>query len=287
MDQRPRGLDHLIIAVRNLDEATTACGRLGFACSVEGRHAGWSTANRCLMFSHDYLEILAATDFDNAPPGLGPFLNCREGLYGMALATNNAAATVAAWQGYGFVSATDQLLGRRLPAGDGVEAADLRFHNALLDVAETEELMVFACHHLTPAAMRRPTWLSHPNTAQRILAATWAVDDARRFADLFGRAVGTANLAWTDRVLTVHLGGASVMFCPKDDIGMLHPEWNAFELEAGPPIGLSLSLEVADPQACHAQLAQSGIASTARPDGSLSVSAASAMGVALEFRAAA
>ena len=51
------GIDHAIIGVRELEPARETYTRLGFTLSPRGRHIGRGTANYCIMFEHDYLEL--------------------------------------------------------------------------------------------------------------------------------------------------------------------------------------------------------------------------------------
>ena len=55
-------LDHLIVGVRDLEAARGAWARLGFNSTPRGRHVGWATANYCIMFEADYLELLGIVD---------------------------------------------------------------------------------------------------------------------------------------------------------------------------------------------------------------------------------
>ena len=52
------GIDHVIIGVRDLERARMGWTRLGFTLTPRGRHLGQETANYCIMFARDYLELL-------------------------------------------------------------------------------------------------------------------------------------------------------------------------------------------------------------------------------------
>src|SRR5262245_49251194 len=56
------GIDHAIIGVRRLDSAAEVYRKLGFTLSPRGRHYGWGTANYCIMFAQDYIELLGIVD---------------------------------------------------------------------------------------------------------------------------------------------------------------------------------------------------------------------------------
>src|SRR3546814_8233762 len=63
-----RGIDHVLVGVRDLEAARETYARLGLTVSPRGRHIGWGTANYCIMFPGDYIELLGivdATQFTN------------------------------------------------------------------------------------------------------------------------------------------------------------------------------------------------------------------------------
>lgn len=62
-----RGIDHLVIAVPDLDAAADELGRaLGVAFTAGGRHPGAGTANRIAFLGEPYLELIAVEDAEAA-----------------------------------------------------------------------------------------------------------------------------------------------------------------------------------------------------------------------------
>jgi catechol 2,3-dioxygenase-like lactoylglutathione lyase family enzyme len=58
-----RGIDHLVIAVADLDAATAELeAALGLAFTAGGRHPGAGTANRIAFLGEPYLELIAVED---------------------------------------------------------------------------------------------------------------------------------------------------------------------------------------------------------------------------------
>jgi catechol 2,3-dioxygenase-like lactoylglutathione lyase family enzyme len=57
-----RRLDHVVIAVRDLDDAITRYRALGFDARVGGRHTGRGTHNAIVRFGLDYLELISVYD---------------------------------------------------------------------------------------------------------------------------------------------------------------------------------------------------------------------------------
>src|SRR5215472_5471858 len=88
--------DHVVIAVRDLDEAIFRYQALGFDVRPGGRHVGLGTHNAIVRFGLDYLELISIYDQAEAAAGraggigtLVDFFSKREGgLVGYALATS-------------------------------------------------------------------------------------------------------------------------------------------------------------------------------------------------------
>src|SRR6516225_6694025 len=162
MDNGIAGIDHVIVGVRDLERARLGWSRLGFTLSPRGRHIGQGTANYCIMFPLDYVELLGIVDPNDFVQRLDIFLAQREGLMAAAFAPAGAPEDVRA-----------ALLGRELhpseprPLGSQSEVPEgrvvPRFSLISLPSDETPGLDSFICTHLTPELMRRPEWLEHPN----------------------------------------------------------------------------------------------------------------------------
>ena len=92
MARQIAGIDHAIVGVRDLEQARASYQRLGFQLTPRGRHVGWGTANYCVMFEGDYLELLGIVDPGQFTNQLDRFLAEREGLLALALRTDRCAA---------------------------------------------------------------------------------------------------------------------------------------------------------------------------------------------------
>ncbi|WP_038945806.1 VOC family protein, partial [Bradyrhizobium japonicum] len=57
----PRRIDHLVICVRDLEQAALDWQRLGFNLTPTGVHP-FGTSNRLAQFADNFLELLAVTD---------------------------------------------------------------------------------------------------------------------------------------------------------------------------------------------------------------------------------
>src|ERR671917_2892066 len=99
-----RHIDHLVVAVRDLDGAARFYEGLGFRVGAKNRHP-WATENRLIQFNGSFIELIAVGEGADIPPhaprafSFGAFvrdyLARREGLAMLALATRDADADAA------------------------------------------------------------------------------------------------------------------------------------------------------------------------------------------------
>src|SRR5262249_926132 len=114
------GIDHIIIGVRDLEAARRTWIRLGFTLTPRGRHIGQGTANYCIMFGRDYLELLGFVERDEHAHRLETFLAQREGPMSVAFTPENRAeATAAALAARGLNPSLPRALGRALELPEG------------------------------------------------------------------------------------------------------------------------------------------------------------------------
>jgi catechol 2,3-dioxygenase-like lactoylglutathione lyase family enzyme len=190
-------IDHVLIAVPDLERGVQAYRRLGFDVRPGGVHAGLGTHNAIAFFEGDYLELLAVRDpaehraaVAGAGPGhplsgLGPLLAAGGGLRAIVLQSDDLAADVAAMRARG-VQVSDPIAGeRRTPAG-----ATLRWTMAFLGGADPPPLVLV--QHLSPLAERRPAPGSagHPNGTLGLDRAYVVVPELAAVADGYARVLG-------------------------------------------------------------------------------------------------
>src|SRR5436305_12552463 len=115
-------LDHVVIAVRDLDAAIARYDALGFAVTAGGRHVGRGTHNAIVRFGLDYLELIsvyaAAEATHPAPATLVRYLQEREGgLAGFALATADIDALAVRLRETGLAAEGPFAMARERPDG--------------------------------------------------------------------------------------------------------------------------------------------------------------------------
>lgn len=271
------GIDHAIIGVRDLENAKAVYEKLGFRTTPRGRHVGWGTANYCVMFERDYLELLGIVDPAAFTNNLDSFLETREGLLSIVLRTTDAEATRAAWVEAGLDPAEVKDLGRLLEPD-----TELKFQNVTLDAKETADVPIFACSHLTAEQMRQPGWTEHPNGAIGIKTMTAVTNEPAAVVEPMSRLFGSAKITETDNTVAVHTGRGVLMFATPDDLDMLHPQL-ALDLETDQATLAVLSITVRDLAGTADWLDKMGIPFRREAGGIIGVGAEHASGVMLEF----
>ena len=281
LDRQLIGIDHLIVGVRDLEAARAQYARLGFNSTPRGRHVGWGTANYCIMFEHDYLELLGIVDAGQFTNGLDRFLERREGLLGRGA---RAAATPRRPRPPGCSGPAPErpkALGRLLEREGG--AVELRFRNVHAAArphrrAQPVRLRAPDARADAPPGLARPPErrpgdpLLHHRRLRR--CARWP----RRYAGCSAR----PRSPRTDNVVAAHTGHGVILVAPPEDADA--------DASAARPAGrlaeprpVALTLEVADPDRTAAFLRLQGVRSPARPSGDVLVPPAEAHGVALEL----
>jgi catechol 2,3-dioxygenase-like lactoylglutathione lyase family enzyme len=271
------GIDHVIVGVRHLEGARASYERLGFRPTPRGRHVGWGTANYCIMFPNDYLELLGIVDPSKFTNDLDRFLEDREGLMALALRSSDPEGTHAGWRGAGLGPEAVADLSRLLEPD-----IELRFRNVMLPSRATGDVPLFACAHLTPEPMRRPEWLEHPNGAIGIASLTVAVEESGPLFAPMGAVFGTDNLTETDDTLAVHTGQGMLLLATPDDLEMLHPELEPMALDSLPALAV-LTLVVHDIGLTADCLDRQDVAYRRNAAGALGLSPTATHGVTMEF----
>lgn len=268
------GIDHVLVGVRDLDAAREGWSRLGFTATPRGRHVGWGTANYCLMFADDYIELLGIVDPTLETNNLDRFIETREGLMAAAFA-GKAEAAYAAFREAGIAVEEPRDLARDLELPEGT--VQPRFKLTHLPEDATPGLAAFVCQHLTPKLMRRPEWLDHANGARAIAGIGIVVEDPAAGAAAWLRLAGEGAVTAAENRLEVRFGPTVLRFTgPEAERHPVHGD-------LAPPFVASLRIEVGDLAATDRCLAKNDIPTGRAEDGALVVSPGDATGVELVF----
>jgi catechol 2,3-dioxygenase-like lactoylglutathione lyase family enzyme len=249
-------LDHVILAVEDLNAATRAMARLlGRGPSWRGEHPSAGSANTLFRLDNTYLELLAPVSEGPVATALRAWLAQHgEGLLGLAFGTDNADACRAAFVDRGLEpDPVDKGLGRDVESG-----AYREWRRVPLPLARTRGVLLFAIEHLSPDELLPPS-----TPVGDASAAVFALDhavvqttDPEATKALYGDALGL-RLAldrsfeqWGARLIFFRVGGITV------EIAAQLGEESA---EGGDDRLWGLSYRVADADAARARLAAGGL----------------------------
>ena len=138
-------LDHVIIAVNNLEEAEQNYQNiLGIKPSWRGRHKEWGTSNSLFNLQNTYLELLAVTgDGVGAQLVKNKLKNDGEGLMGIAFGTNDLESLRIKLINHGY-SLSDQSYGETLHVDNNFKRSWI---NQFLPLELTRGLFLFIIQH--------------------------------------------------------------------------------------------------------------------------------------------
>jgi catechol 2,3-dioxygenase-like lactoylglutathione lyase family enzyme len=193
-------LDHVGVAVRDLDAAGARWRDLGFTLTEKSFHFAppapgaapvrSGTGNHCMMLARGYLELIAVTDPDYRG-GLRKYLARYEGLHLVALGVSPASAAAAEIAANTGVEPPLRALRRPfMERGRNFEAA---FTIVDAPGMGADDPQLFAIEHHTREALWQEHLTTHANGARSLLAVTLCVPDpaetAERMAKPFGATV--------------------------------------------------------------------------------------------------
>jgi catechol 2,3-dioxygenase-like lactoylglutathione lyase family enzyme len=247
-------LDHVIVAVRDLEAATRAYGLFfGRRPSWRGEHPSFGTANTLFRLDNLYLELLAPAGTGPTGAMLASWLDARgDGPFGLVFGTRDAEACQKEL-------ATRGLVTEPVSAGLGrdVESGAIReWKNVWIPASRTRGVVMIAVEHTSPPDLLPPaTPLGVREAAISGLDhAVVETSDPEAAKALYGDALGL-RLAldrefpqWGARLIFYRVGGITVELAART-AAAASPEDRFF----------GLSWRVSDIDAARARLVAAGI----------------------------
>lgn len=184
--QHVLGLDHVIILVRDLDDAEARMTRLGFRPTPRGYHsAHMGTANATVMLRNGtYFETLTVVQPTPANADTRATLALREGPGGLALKTDDAHGAAAEFAAAGIAAgdALDFVRPVELPGGN----QDARFTVARVRSDASPGTSLFVCQQHTPDVVWREDFLEQPNGVTGLAELIGVADDLAAIERAYG-----------------------------------------------------------------------------------------------------
>lgn len=275
------GIDHAVVAVKDLDAAAANWKQLGFTLSPRGTHsAHMGTGNYTIMLGEDYIELLGVLNATEHNAPTRSYLDqTGGGIERIAFTTPSAAAGAAELRtmGYAAIGPTD--FERPVTMPDGRKAA-AKFATFEWPVKEAPGgVRLFACQHKTRETVWLAELLRHANTAERIarvfIVTPTPENDAKHLAKMIA---GEVRLDADGSVaVPTGFGRADFVFLTRVALGRKYPGADVGALPER--AGAGLELVVADLVAADRAIGPKAVASS----GAVVLPPAAANGVLLAF----
>jgi hypothetical protein len=284
----PRGLDHIVHAVRDLDAAGEFYRRAGFTVGARNRHP-WGTHNRIVQFPGFFVELITVGEPELvvAPTARSysfgdftrTFLDREQGLSMLVLEGKGAAADVAAFHeaGLGHFEQFDFEREAKRPDGSTVKVA---FSLAFASDPMAPDIGFFTCQQHYPENFWNPAFQLHANGVEGIAGVMIVAENPADHAPFLCAFCGATETASMSNGISIKTG--------RGDIQVLDPTAYRQQFAAEPPDmarGARLAairLLVRDPAAAADALGKGGIVAVEH-NGNIIVPPANAYGATLIF----
>ncbi len=213
----PRGLDHIVHAVRDLDAAAALYRRLGFTVGARNRHP-WGTHNHIVQLPGFFIELLTLAE----PDKLGAdgfsvlfgvytrdFLQRGEGLALLILESQDADADAAAFSAYGIAGSEVMRFEREGARPDGA-AVKVGFSLAFADDRLAPDIHFAACQQHYPENFWNPAFQKHANGVESVAGVVAVAEDPFRHRDFLLAFTGAVGSSDTGNGFTIELARGEI-----------------------------------------------------------------------------
>ncbi len=206
------GIDHPLVAVKDLDSAAKDFERLGFFINPRHHHP-WGTDNHLLMFPENFIEVISVYDHstldlpNEAGFACGRFISDaiarREGIALVALHSEDARSDHQLMIARGVENQGLVDFRRVAHRPDGTEA-EATVSLVMLINDKALALSHFFCHQHQPEWLWVEEWMDHPNGANGIMGITYISERPKAVASRFIGIYGPEAIEWQAGCLKVH-----------------------------------------------------------------------------------
>ena len=194
------GIDHLVLCVRNLEEARERYRRFGFTLTPPARHP-FGTGNSLVQLSQgSFLELLTVADPDAIAPmrpgffSFGAynrdFVKREEGCSMLVFESADAEADASAYRAAGLGAFAPFHFERLAKLPDG-GTAKVAFTLAFAVDPKLPKAVFFACQHHAPELFWKPEYQRHANGALGLEEVALVAADPADLAAVFQSLTGS------------------------------------------------------------------------------------------------
>jgi hypothetical protein len=213
-----RGIDHLVLAVRDLETARARYASWGFTLTPMAQHP-FGTANSLVQLDGNFLELLAIDDPARIPPAppsgfsFGAFnrefLNRREGFSMLVFESRDARADHRDFAAAGLDAQPPFDFSRDARLPDGSKAR-VGFSLAFVTDPRLPEAAFFTCQQHAPQHFWKPEYQRHANSARQVVEVVMVASAPAELRGLFAGMQGADAVAQVGDGLTVRTARGKV-----------------------------------------------------------------------------
>lgn len=194
MRRHIQGIDHVVIAAASMDAVAQTYRQLGFTLTPRGYHS-MGSENHCVMFEHDYFELLTVPRPHPATRYFQSFVEeGGDGLCALALMTDDAAGFHDELARSSVASAAPLDFSRPVELPEGT--FDAAFRITQVDLEATPAGRVFACQHFTRDVVWRDEYITHANGVLGLASVIVITqpEQVESLAAAYGRVLDSASV---------------------------------------------------------------------------------------------
>ena len=231
----PRGLDHIVHAVRDLDAAAEFYRRAGFTVGARNRHE-WGTHNYIVQFPGVFVELIAVGEPElirvGAPGTFSfgaftrDFLAREQGLAMLVLEGKGAADDAGAFRsaGIGDFKVFNFERAAKRPDGAPVKVA---FSLAFAADPKAQDIGYFTCQQHHPENFWNPAFQKHPNGAAGISGIVMVSENPESHRHFLSAFSGVGDVRSGANGIAVET--------PRGEIQVLNPDAYRMHVGTEPP----------------------------------------------------
>lgn len=231
----PRGLDHIVHAVRDLNAAALLYRELGFTVGARNRHP-WGTHNHIVQWPGFFIEVLTLAEPDKlGSDGFsklfgaynGEFIARGEGLSLLILESPDAAAAETEFRAAGIAASPAMRFDREGKRPDGTTVR-VAFSLVFASDKNAPHIHFCVCQQHYPENFWNPAFQQHANGVTGIAGVVLAANEPARHREFLLAFTGAGSARDTDDGYTIDLPrGAIDVMTPaafSRRFGMLPPD---------------------------------------------------------------
>jgi catechol 2,3-dioxygenase-like lactoylglutathione lyase family enzyme len=287
-----RAIDHLVLAVNDLEAAREAYRRMGFTLTPPAQHP-WGTANSLVQLQDNFLELLGIAEPAKIPPpepgrfSFGAFnqafLKRRQGLSMLVFQSADAQRDQAEFKARGLETYEPFDFSRQAKLPDG-SLKTVSFSLAFVTEPRMPDAAFFTCQQHAPEFFWKPEYQRHANGARAVVEVVMLANDPGAFAEFFGKLVEPAAVTRAEGALRVALSDGALSLLDATRLAQRFPDIRLRDVLRKPHFA-GYSIAVEDLGVAEGILTRNGVA-RARTGDRLQIAAEHGFGAMIELRAA-